>query len=320
MANAIKYSVSAQTLALKSGNFWFGTDVDKGPTTTTDYWNGITPPSGGYTIYVNKLLNGPSISCANNDTELSNITQQVSGLTFSTVAQTLDWYNTQVDKMVFNFDYESIVSDGLVFNLDGGFVPSYPRVGSTWYDLSSSSNNGTLTNGPSWVDTSGGQFTFDGIDDFMDLTTIINFNDATAFSAEIVINIPTFTQNLSRVHWLSGVGGNSMMIIRSTQFLMFNEAGGANSASVSYNFSTNISYHVTVTRNTSNLVTLYVNGVSIGTASRSGQFRWTTFGRLGSDTSFCSNFKVYKSAIYSKELSATEVSKNYNAVKTRLGL
>ena len=43
MPNAIKYSASAQTLALKKGNFWIGTgDVGKGPTSTTDYWNGIT--------------------------------------------------------------------------------------------------------------------------------------------------------------------------------------------------------------------------------------------------------------------------------------
>ena len=47
MPNAIKYSASAQTLALKKGNFWIGTgDVEKGPTSTTDYWNGISPPAG----------------------------------------------------------------------------------------------------------------------------------------------------------------------------------------------------------------------------------------------------------------------------------
>ena len=57
MPNAIKYNVSAETLALKKGNFWIGTgDVSKGPTSNTGYYNGITPPSGGYTIYLNKHL------------------------------------------------------------------------------------------------------------------------------------------------------------------------------------------------------------------------------------------------------------------------
>ena len=60
MPNPIKYSASAQTLALKKGNFWIGTgDVGKGPTSTTDYYNGITPPAGGYTIYLNKASGGP---------------------------------------------------------------------------------------------------------------------------------------------------------------------------------------------------------------------------------------------------------------------
>jgi hypothetical protein len=52
MPNAIKYNVSAETLALKKGNFWIGTgDVGKGPTSSTGYYNGITPPSGGYKYY-----------------------------------------------------------------------------------------------------------------------------------------------------------------------------------------------------------------------------------------------------------------------------
>ena len=43
MPNPIKYNLSAETLALKKGNFYIGTgDVDKGPTESTGYWNGIT--------------------------------------------------------------------------------------------------------------------------------------------------------------------------------------------------------------------------------------------------------------------------------------
>ena len=39
MPNAIKYNVSAETLALKKGNFWIGTgDVSKGPTSNTGYY------------------------------------------------------------------------------------------------------------------------------------------------------------------------------------------------------------------------------------------------------------------------------------------
>ena len=40
-----------------------------------------------------------------------------------------------------------IVTDGLVLNLDAGNSKSYPGSGSTWYDLSDNSVNGTGING-----------------------------------------------------------------------------------------------------------------------------------------------------------------------------
>jgi hypothetical protein len=43
MPNAIKYNTSAETLALKKGNFYIGTgDVGKGPTSSTGFYNGLT--------------------------------------------------------------------------------------------------------------------------------------------------------------------------------------------------------------------------------------------------------------------------------------
>ena len=145
MPNSIKYSTSAQTLALKKGNYWIGTgDVGKGPTSTTDYYNGITPPSGGYTIYLNKASGGPSIYTAANDAALISLTNGIAGASYTTAAQCLDYFATQTDKMVFNIDYPPIVTDGLTANLDATSVLSYPNTGTTWYDLSGNANNGGL--------------------------------------------------------------------------------------------------------------------------------------------------------------------------------
>jgi len=162
--NSIKYSISAQTLALKKGNYWIGTgDVGKGPTSTTDYYNGISP-SGGYIIYLNKGSNGPAIFSAANDAALISISDRIAGQTFETAAAALAWFATQTDKMVFNKDYPAIVTDGLVLNLDAGFTPSYPTTGTTWYDLSVSSNNGTLINSPTF--DADGSISFDGSNDY----------------------------------------------------------------------------------------------------------------------------------------------------------
>ena len=43
-----------------------------------------------------------------------------------------------------------IIEDGLVLALDAGNVKSYPGSGTTWYDKSGNSNDGTLINGPTY--------------------------------------------------------------------------------------------------------------------------------------------------------------------------
>ena len=147
MPNAIKYNVSAETLALKKGNFWIGTgDVSKGPTSNTGYYNGITPPSGGYTIYLNKANNGPSIYTVTSDAQLISLTNTIAGASYTTVAQCLTYYAGQTDKMIFNIDYPPIVTNGLTLNLDATVVSSYPNTDNTFYDLSGNDNNATSRN------------------------------------------------------------------------------------------------------------------------------------------------------------------------------
>jgi len=137
MPNAIKYNVSAETLALKKGNFWIGTgDVSKGPTSNTGYYNGITPPSGGYTIYLNKANNGPSIYTVTSDAQLISLTNTIAGASYTTVAQCLTYYAGQTDKMVLNLDYGALQTTDLTLCVDAGFTASISD-SSTITDLTS---------------------------------------------------------------------------------------------------------------------------------------------------------------------------------------
>ena len=49
-----------------------------------------------------------------------------------------------------------IVTSGLVLALDAANRNSYPRTGTSWYDLNGT-NNGTLTNGPTFNAGNGGR-------------------------------------------------------------------------------------------------------------------------------------------------------------------
>ena len=117
MPNPIKYNTNTESNALNKGDFWIGTgDVDKGPTSTTGYYNGITPPSGGYTVYTNKASGGPSIQVASNDSELISITNSIAGTSYTTVNECLNYFAGQDDKMVLNRDYEGKYGNCMIYN------------------------------------------------------------------------------------------------------------------------------------------------------------------------------------------------------------
>ena len=64
MPNTIKFTSNTEANALRAGKCHIGVrDVSKGPTSSTGFYNGINPPSSGYTIYQDKASQGPSIIC-----------------------------------------------------------------------------------------------------------------------------------------------------------------------------------------------------------------------------------------------------------------
>lgn len=340
MSNPIKYSTGSETLALKKGNFYIGTgDVDKGPTESTGYWNGISPPTSGYTIYLNKESQGPSIYIANNDTELINITNQISGQNYTGVTQCLLYFTSQNDKMVVNSDYPSIVTDGLVLNLDAGFVSSYPRSGTTWYDLSGNGNNGTLTNGPTFDSGNGGSIVFDGVDDYVGWNTLdaIKWQNWSSITVETVFRLVSYSGSTYGRQYLfdyrdnGGVNGAFACFYDNTGTvgfkLFYNTTGTSFEQPVITTFAlgTLIYHQVTFDKTTStNNIRHYINGNNVFTRSVTVNSTTTNSGRIwlgrfgGGGYQWNGNIFFYK--IYNRALSAEEVLQNYNATKSRFNL
>ena len=66
---------------------------------------------------------------------------------------------------------DNIVTDGLVLHLDAGRPESYTDGETTWRDLSGNNNNGTLVNGVGFSAENGGSLEFDGVNDYVTLSS-----------------------------------------------------------------------------------------------------------------------------------------------------
>jgi hypothetical protein len=321
MPNPIKYTIGSETNALKKGNFYLGTgDVEKGPTSSTGYYSGINPPNGGYTVYVNKALDGPSIITPSSDAELIGLTNSIAGQSFTSATECLVYYASQNDKLICNIEYPRIITNGLVLNVDAGFTPSYPTSGVTWYDVSVGNNNGTLINGPTFDSANGGSIVFDGVDDSVSVPINPIFNTPSV-TFEVWANLQS--RNDRHIVYLNWTG-NSLEVNsnRSVSFYNFSTSlrqQGVTTISNVFEFN-NWAQFVGMYDNVSQTLQVYVNGVLLATRLNIPSTSYgvsvhsisPSFGRVLGRVSVVRH--------YNRALTAQEVLQNYNATKSRYGL
>lgn len=184
--------------------------VEYSPTSTTGWYAGISPPVSGYTVYVNKVTQGPSILVASNDNDLVSIAiSQGATSTVTTTAGALNYFASQSDMMVVNKNYNNIVTSGLVLNVDTSFVASYPVSGTSWYDISGSGNTGTLVNGPMF--NTNGWISFDGVDDRFNYTTQTDYNTWT-FQTNYELNFEKIKSTQQTIFTSNSSGGTPGLI------------------------------------------------------------------------------------------------------------
>jgi hypothetical protein len=138
MPNGVKYSTTTPTGALRRDNVALGVNGNLGPTETTGFYSMVTPTIGKYTINKVAASGVPLFFTPQNDAELIRFAKSegATGDDIVSAAAVLAWIATQPNLEAANFQYENIVTDGLILNVDAGFVGSYPTTGNDWYDLS----------------------------------------------------------------------------------------------------------------------------------------------------------------------------------------
>lgn len=236
------------------------------------------------------------------------------------------------------FDAPAIVTNGLVLNLDAGNPSSYNQSGNTWTDLSGRGNNGTLINRVTYNSSNQGSLVFDGNGNgggspnpYVSLPTTSDFNFGTGdFTLEMWIYITTTNPHPN----LITINGNSgwYAAIRMGYWqgsLSLNHSYDGSSWVSAPNSSCPIDVdawrHIVISRISGN-VKVYINNVEKTSYSLPGNLMSNAeneIGRLNHPNTGYFNLsgKIAITNVYKgKGLTQSEVSTNFNAVKTRFGL
>ena len=215
----------------------------------------------------------------------------------------------------------NIVYDSLVLGLDATDKNSYPGSGTTWTDLSAGGHNGTLDDSVAFSTEAGGCLDFDGAD------------DTRVLIGDLGTNHPNWTVSC---WWVSDTTNeNTMFHLTSNRTQGFTVWGSANMAyyvtisdvathtATSYTWSTGRWYHLTLNHTSStNVMLTYINGTQVDSYTLDNIAAHEEFdevriadGGYGEWDGRIGNFNIW-----SKVLSAKEVSQNFNAQRSRFGV
>lgn len=232
-----------------------------------------------------------------------------------------------------------IVTDGLVLHLDAGNYESYPIAGTTAYDLSESRTNGTLINGPTYARDGGGSISFDGTNDYAsvpDAEGVTDFSVSNNYTIDFFLYInasqptTTFLENLIMEKWGSYSTGYPYVFrfVRASTEIAVLVYNGTTVNNINISVSTNTWMHICgVFDWTGSLLSVYRDGGNTkvttalnitGTISNSSPLYIADRGfdlAKGPLAGKLSNLKIYNRA-----LTPTEVSQNFNALRSRFNI
>jgi hypothetical protein len=353
MPNGIKYSTTIPSGSLKRGNVALGVSGSLGPTSTTGFYSMPAPQSGKYIIIKVSSSGVPNFFAPVNDSELIRLARQEGavGADTGSVAAILNWMTTQENLEAINFEYEGIVTNGLICNLDAAFCSSYPTTGTTWYDLSGNGNNGYLNSSQfdsvngvsgSYLNNLNNQSNFfyftlsdtDSLYNTLSVTTggwtieeVIwtNSTDYPEADAGSLFSDAAYGTNATGFDWNHGVGITSFQFGQSSEQPPGPAYEDVVSVSTSpYNQFNTWRVRTMIWDRGNNTNSLYLNGTYIGGGTTPNTAGTSIYDRGTSYIGTLYGWKFYgrrgSFRIWNRVLSSTEISQNFNVIKARYGL
>ena len=216
----------------------------------------------------------------------------------------------------------NLINNGLILALDAADKVSHSSGSTTWADLSSEGNTGTLTNSPTFDSGVGGSIVFDGSNDYVDIGDIgdvfgTSFAVVMWFNTEDVDNrqeyIGQYQDGNNWWRWGNDELDNWEVDIQDN---------GTRTAEVNPDWSVvaNEWVHVACSRNGATW-NFYKNGEVNGTGNNSASVPDIAASvTIGNVTGAAFEGKIASVQIYDRYLTTEEVRQNYNVTKKRFGL
>jgi hypothetical protein len=229
-----------------------------------------------------------------------------------------------------------IVTDGLVLLLDAGNSKSYPGSGTLWTDLSGNSNNGTLTNGPTYNSANKGGVVLDGVNDYIVKDSMSSFSvyhismwikPASLVNSSVSIGslIQLRYQAAGSYAWYISLGSATSLLSNEYITIADLQNGGRMAVADGGSLLANNWYNLVFNYDTE--YKIYINGVLKNTVlyifgavpllTNPNKLYIGTVDGDGAGTRGFFNGTIGQTSIYNRSLSSNEIQQNYNALKGR---
>lgn len=295
-----------------------------GPTSQTGFWMCISPPTNGYTIYGNKPTAGPVIYVAQNDSELVEFAKKIISPSITGATQALTQFSNSAitNTICVNIDYESITTDDLTLLLDAGYTPSYPRSGTTWYDVSYNGFKGTISGGTEFLPTNGGVLRFNGTNRYV--STQLVTSEKTGITLEAWLNCAD-TSQAGQMIFYNGSDANvngygfSINTEGTTNGNLYVLYGGISWFDSGYQLQSGQWYQVVLVIS-DGFFELFLDGVSIYSTSTVNPNTPTLYTEIARNDYPAARYffgKIGSVKFWNRELTSDEIASNFNNQKNR---
>jgi hypothetical protein len=311
--------------------------LNPGPSLAPSYnwFNGVDVTATQYLIYSDTYTTGqatqansrptawttPDLSDASLLNLINTLPERIGQTPFTYAPVALKWLHQSNRYFLLKNNFENIVTNGLILNLDASWPTSFSGT-STWFDLSPSGKNAALTNGPTLSTDNGGSVQFDGTNDYatinqtlttpITITGFVKYNNQSQPYNMWINSYPHPVLGIS----LNRTGGGQIYVY------IGNGSGWQGQPGIisSTNMLANTWYHLTYVSNGSSS-TFYLNGVNVGSSiySPSGWGSKYYLGWIEVATGEYLNGNIGNTQVYNRALSPAEIMQNFNAQGYRFG-